>query len=55
MTCPVCGEKTKVIESQADVDSIERRRECLACSFRFTTVEIDRDLYKRMVKYDDKG
>lgn len=54
MTCPICGEKTKVLESKADVDSIERRRECLSCGYRFSTLEIDRDLYRKMVKEYDK-
>lgn len=54
MTCPICGEKTKVLESKTDVDSIERRRECTSCGYRFTTFEIERDLYKRMVKNGDK-
>ena len=55
MTCPICGEKTKVVESMSYVDLIERRRECTSCGYRFTTYEIERDLYKRMVKNSDKG
>lgn len=54
MTCPKCNEKTKVIESITDEDSTIRRRECLACGYRFSTVEIDKDLYERMVRHDDK-
>ncbi len=42
MRCPHCGnEESKVIDSRTfeDGDSIRRRRECLACSERFTTYE----------------
>lgn len=54
MTCPKCNESTKVIDSRTDEDSTERRRECVVCGFRFSTVEIDRDLYERMVRQNDK-
>lgn len=54
MTCPKCNEKTKVIDSKADADSTERRRECTACGYRFSTFEIDKDLYERLVKQHDK-
>lgn len=50
MTCPNCNEKTKVIDSRTDEDSTERRRECTTCGYRFSTVELDRDLFERMVK-----
>ena len=42
MRCPVCGQpETKVIDSRATEDdqAIRRRRECVACSERFTTYE----------------
>ena len=42
MLCPSCGHTdTKVIDSRADDDDIavRRRRECLKCSFRFSTIE----------------
>lgn len=54
MTCPNCNEKTKVIDSTTDEDSTTRRRECTACGYRFSTVEIDKDLYERLVKHNDK-
>lgn len=54
MTCPKCFEKTKVIDSRPDDDYVERRRECLECGYRFSTIEIDRDLYERTVKQNDK-
>ncbi|HRH22201.1 MAG TPA: transcriptional regulator NrdR, partial [bacterium] len=42
MKCPVCyNEETKVLDSRATNEdlSIRRRRECLKCSFRFSTYE----------------
>ena len=42
MKCPVCyNDDTKVIDSRATNEdlSIRRRRECLKCSFRFSTYE----------------
>jgi transcriptional repressor NrdR len=50
MTCPKCFENTKVINSRHEEDAIMRRRECNACGYRFTTIEIDKDLFERMVK-----
>lgn len=54
MTCPKCYEKTKVIDSTTDEDSTTRRRECMACGYRFSTIEIDKDLYERLVKHHEK-
>ena len=54
MTCSKCNGKTKVIDSRTDEDSTERRRECVECGYRFSTVEVDRDLYERLVKPHDK-
>src|SRR3954470_18343938 len=42
MRCPACGERdTRVVDSRDLEDSatIRRRRECAACSTRFTTYE----------------
>lgn len=42
MNCPVCGEKTKTIETRhPDPEVVRRRRECLACGYRFSTVEYE--------------
>lgn len=39
-TCPKCGADTKVYDSRATVTgNILRRRKCLACEFRFNTLE----------------
>lgn len=42
MRCPFCGhEETKVVDSRISEaqDAVRRRRECLACTERFTTYE----------------
>ncbi len=40
MKCPYCGHPdSKVIDSREADESVRRRRECLACSSRFTTYE----------------
>jgi transcriptional repressor NrdR len=40
MKCPHCGEdRSRVIDTRATGDGIRRRRECEACSKRFTTYE----------------
>ena len=46
MICPVCGEETSVINSR-DYDggcAVKRRRKCIACDYRFTTIELDSDM-----------
>ncbi len=40
MKCPFCGHPdSKVIDSRAGDEGIRRRRECLQCGLRFSTVE----------------
>ena len=41
MKCPFCGGESRVIESRpaSDEEAVRRRRECLACGRRFTTME----------------
>lgn len=42
MKCPICyNQDTKVVDSRVASDglSIRRRRECLKCEFRFSTIE----------------
>jgi transcriptional repressor NrdR len=55
MRCPKCGSRDdKVIDSRQsrDSSSIRRRRECLSCSFRFTTYEEIERSDLRVVKRD---
>lgn len=56
MRCPFCGDpEDKVIDSRAsqDGDNIRRRRECLACSRRFTTYERIEKMPLKVVKRDN--
>jgi len=40
MNCPYCGfEDSKVIDSRASEGGIRRRRQCLSCGQRFSTIE----------------
>ena len=42
MNCPNCGENNLKVLEKRDIEgevAIRRRRECLGCSFRFTTYE----------------
>ena len=54
MTCPKCCSKTKIWDSRMQDDAKRRRRECLSCGYRFITIEVDEDLYERMVKQNDQ-
>ena len=57
MKCPVCNYgDTKVIDSRVagDGSSIRRRRECLKCSFRFSTYEEIEILDLAIIKRDGK-
>lgn len=51
MTCPKCGEDTKVIDSRSETDSIMRIRKCVACDYRFKTIELDNDLFEKIVEH----
>ena len=56
MKCPFCGaEDTKVIDSRGSEDSlvIKRRRQCIVCGRRFTTVEKIEAMTLRVVKKDN--
>lgn len=55
MRCPFCGyEESKVIDSRPtdEGEKIRRRRECIACSKRFTTYEIIETVPIVVVKKD---
>ncbi len=57
MKCPFCGEiENKVIDSRLSKDAsvIRRRRECLACSRRFTTYEHIEDIPIMIIKKDGR-
>lgn len=50
MTCPQCGSGTCITNSRKTCDEVRRRRECRECGFRFTTIEIEKDLLKNLTK-----
>lgn len=53
MKCPSCSsENIKVIDSRPvpENNSIRRRRECLACKFRFTTYEVIEAFHPVVIK-----
>ncbi len=57
MKCPACRHsETKVIDSRVTKDgtAIRRRRECLACGYRFTTYERVEMLLPMVVKRDGR-
>jgi len=40
MRCPYCGsEKTRVVDTRSSGEIIRRRRKCLSCGRKFTTIE----------------
>jgi transcriptional regulator NrdR family protein len=53
MMCPVCGKRTKVTDSKADCESVQRTRECLKCGYRFKTLEYE-EVYVNGRKNNDK-
>jgi len=55
MYCPYCGNKqSEVVETResSDLDSIRRRRSCIACSKRFTTYERIENVQLVVIKRD---
>ena len=55
MFCPFCNaDDTKVIDSRlvADGGQVRRRRECVACTERFTTYEMAELVMPRVIKTD---
>lgn len=57
MKCPFCGEiDNKVIDSRLSKDggAIRRRRECIACTRRFTTYEHIEDIPVMIIKKDGR-
>ena len=57
MKCPLCGLlQDKVLESRQNSSgtSIRRRRECSACSYRFTSYEKIEELPLMVIKHDGR-
>ena len=52
MHCPLCGAKAKTIETrQRGQNTLRRRRECMECCHRFTTVE---EIFMAIITPTDK-
>ena len=52
LSCPNCGDgNTKVLDSRPSADRIQRRRRCLCCQYRWTTYEIDADVYRHLMEH----
>lgn len=47
MTCPICDGKTRIIDSRKDCDHVLRYRKCAECGYKFPTIEVDEDIYRR--------
>ena len=55
MNCPSCGHyDSKVIDSREVNEGIRRRRQCLGCSYRFTTYERLEPVSLFVVKKDER-
>lgn len=57
MLCPFCShEETKVIDSRlvSEGNGVRRRRECIACSERFTTYETAELVLPKIIKRDGR-
>jgi transcriptional repressor NrdR len=50
MNCPKCDFQTKVYDSRYHSHYVRRRRECLNCGHRFTTMEIYTEQYEDLMK-----
>jgi transcriptional repressor NrdR len=53
MHCPECNHPdTKVTDSRESAEGVRRRRECLLCSHRFTTIERHQSVSLQVIKRD---
>lgn len=52
MRCPVCGwTGSKVVDTQGGrIGEIKRRRQCLKCSLRFNTIEVEEEHYEILLE-----
>ena len=44
MNCPKCEGQTGVLDSRPECDCVRRRRRCLVCGYRFSTIELEEDM-----------
>ena len=53
MFCPVCGEKTLIIGTKSDCESVYRKRRCAECKHTFYTEEYEsesNEYYNQMMR-----
>lgn len=49
MTCPVCSSaNTITTDTRKTRKGVRRRRQCLDCSLRFSTMEIEMETYREL-------
>jgi transcriptional regulator NrdR family protein len=54
LPCPLCGDRSKVLDTRPGTEitpRTRRRRKCFSCGHRWTTVEIDDEEWKRLVGF----
>lgn len=55
MNCPKCqDDMTDVIDSRKKPLGVHRRRECLVCGYRYSTIEIDVKRFKLLQAMADQ-
>ena len=55
MTCPMCGGNIKTQHTHDNDDHTTRRRKCVEFGYLFRTIEIDLDLYERMMRTNEQS
>jgi transcriptional regulator NrdR family protein len=56
MICPVCEhERTGVVGGDRECDAVYRVRKCPKCGYKFWTIEIDKDMFERLVNEEERG
>ncbi len=53
--CPKCGVDGFVIDTRIEGDIIRRRRKCENCGHRWTSVEIDKIEYIKLLRLRNRG
>lgn len=53
MNCPKCGNSlASCIDARQKNDTIYRRRKCVECGYRYSTIEITIDENKRLIEVE---
>lgn len=55
MKCPMCGsDNITTVDSRSDNDSVVRRKKCLSCNNRWSTIEIDKDQWNSALQIKEQ-